>query len=66
MDAGGTAENVETLPETDRRLRVADLPGDTYEHFLLGIAQSLMMEAVRGELVLTAHPHTNILPSSHR
>lgn len=66
VDAESTAESVETMPQTDRRRRAADLPGDTYEHFLLGIAQSLMMEAVRGELVLTAHPHTNILPSSHR
>lgn len=64
VDAEGTADSVKTLPQTERR--AAALPGDTYEHFLLGFAQSLMMEAVRGELVLTAHPHTNILPSCHR
>lgn len=66
VDTEATAESLEKLPHTETRRRATDLPGDTYEHFLLGITQSLMMEAVRGELVLTAHPHTNILPSSHR
>ncbi|XP_075896045.1 cilia- and flagella-associated protein 65 isoform X3 [Nelusetta ayraudi] len=66
VDTEATAESLEKLPQTETRRRATDLPGDTYEHFLLGITQSLMMEAVRGELVLTAHPHTNILPSSHR
>lgn len=66
VDTEGSAEGLEKLPQTETQLRATDIPGDTYEHFLLGITQGLMMEAVSGELVLTAHPHTNILPSSHR
>lgn len=66
VDPEGTAESLEKRPQTESRRRAADVPGDTYEHFLLGIAQSLMMESIKGELVLTAHPHTNILPSSYR
>ncbi|KAF3842925.1 hypothetical protein F7725_001774 [Dissostichus mawsoni] len=38
------------------------VPADVSEEVLLNTLQNLMMEAVRGELVLTAHPRTVMLP----
>ncbi|MEQ2261966.1 hypothetical protein XENORESO_018890 [Xenotaenia resolanae] len=37
-------------------------PVDVIEDILLNTLQNIMMEAVRGELVLTAHPNTIMLP----
>ncbi|KAK5861375.1 hypothetical protein PBY51_022778 [Eleginops maclovinus] len=37
-------------------------PADVSEEVLLNTLQNLVMEAVRGELVLTAHPRTVMLP----
>lgn len=66
VDGESTAESLAKRPQTQSTPQTVDVPGDTNEHFLFNILQSLMMEAVRGDLVLTGHPHTNILPSSHR
>ncbi|XP_047455942.1 cilia- and flagella-associated protein 65 isoform X2 [Mugil cephalus] len=38
------------------------VPADMSEYVLMNTLQNLMMEAVRGELVLTSHPRTIILP----
>lgn len=66
VDGESTAKSLAKRPQTQSTPQTAVVPGDINEHFLQNILQSLMTEAVRGELVLTGHPHTNILPSSHR
>ncbi|XP_008291748.1 coiled-coil domain-containing protein 108, partial [Stegastes partitus] len=54
--AGGSGAEAQRSPQAER------VPADMTEDVLLSTLQNLMMEAVRGELVLTAHPHTVISP----
>ncbi|XP_034550185.1 cilia- and flagella-associated protein 65 isoform X3 [Notolabrus celidotus] len=56
--AGGSAKR----PQTETALHRSHVPADISEDVLLNTIQNLMMEAVRGELVLTAHPRSVNLP----
>ncbi|KAM9346883.1 cilia- and flagella-associated protein 65 [Symphorus nematophorus] len=56
VDSEGTAGCSGKTPHAEH------VPADLSEDVLLNTLQNLMMEAVRGELVLTAHPRTVILP----
>ncbi|XP_051260176.1 cilia- and flagella-associated protein 65 isoform X3 [Dicentrarchus labrax] len=62
VDSEGTAGCSGNRPETQNTLHTEHVPADMMEDVLLNTLQNLMMEAVRGELVLTAHPRTVILP----
>lgn len=56
VDRTGNAPPTQSVPHARR------VPDVMSEAILLNTFQNLMMEAVRGELVLTAHPRTVILP----
>ncbi|XP_069010849.1 cilia- and flagella-associated protein 65 [Embiotoca jacksoni] len=60
----GTGDREETAgcSGTWSALRPERVPADMSEDILLNTLQNLMMEAVREELILTAHPRTIILP----
>nr|XP_046260401.1 cilia- and flagella-associated protein 65 isoform X2 [Scatophagus argus] len=62
VDSEGTAGCSGNRPQTQETLFSAHVPADISENILLNTLQNLMMEAVRGELVLTAHPRFVILP----
>uniref|UniRef100_A0A3Q0SAU0 Si:ch1073-349o24.2 n=1 Tax=Amphilophus citrinellus TaxID=61819 RepID=A0A3Q0SAU0_AMPCI len=49
-------------PQTQSTGSAEHVPAFISEHVLMNTLQNLMMEAVRGELVLTAHPRSIILP----
>ncbi|XP_041857030.1 cilia- and flagella-associated protein 65 isoform X2 [Melanotaenia boesemani] len=54
-EAAGCSEN---KPRMQTTLKSKHAPADVCQVILMNTFQNLMMEAVRGELVLTAHPHT--------
>ncbi|KAM7380772.1 hypothetical protein PAMP_004045 [Pampus punctatissimus] len=64
----GTVDSEETAGcsgnrlQTQTTLSTEHAHADMSEDILLNTLQNLMMEAVRGELVLTVHPRTIILP----
>lgn len=62
VDKEGTAGCLGYGPQTQSTLHTNHVPADMSEDVLLNTLQNVMMEAVRGELVLTAHPRTIILP----
>ncbi|XP_070771214.1 cilia- and flagella-associated protein 65 [Enoplosus armatus] len=62
VDKEGTAACSGNRLQTQNTLHTEHVPADVSEDVLLNTLQNLMMEAVRGELVLTAHPRTVILP----
>ncbi|XP_070832675.1 LOW QUALITY PROTEIN: cilia- and flagella-associated protein 65 [Chaetodon trifascialis] len=62
VDSEGTAGCSGNRPHTEHALLTEHVPADMSEDVLLNTLQNLMMEAVRGELLLTAHPRTVILP----
>ncbi|XP_045910743.1 cilia- and flagella-associated protein 65 isoform X2 [Micropterus dolomieu] len=62
MDSEGTAGCLGNRPQTQNTLHTEHAPADMSEDVLLNTLQNLMMEAVRGELVLTVHPRTVMLP----
>ncbi|XP_054471804.1 cilia- and flagella-associated protein 65 [Anoplopoma fimbria] len=62
VDKEGTAGYSSNKPQTQNTPHTQHVPADMNEDVLLNTLQNLMMEAVRGELVLTAHPRTVILP----
>ncbi|XP_040004712.1 cilia- and flagella-associated protein 65 isoform X2 [Xiphias gladius] len=62
VDRDGAAGCLGNTPQTQDTLHTERVPADMSEVVLLNTLQNLMMEAVRGELVLTAHPRTVILP----
>ncbi|XP_071348758.1 cilia- and flagella-associated protein 65 isoform X2 [Trachinotus anak] len=62
VDREGTAGCLGNTPQTQNTLHTECVPDDMSEAVLLNTLQNLMMEAVSGELVLTAHPRTVILP----
>lgn len=62
VDSEDTAGSLGNRPQTPSSLNTERVPADLSEEVLLNTLQNLMMEAVRGELVLTAHPRTVILP----
>lgn len=62
VDRDGTAGRLTNKPQTQNTLRPEYVPASMAEDVLLNTLQNLMMEAVSGELVLTAHPRTVILP----
>lgn len=62
VDKDGTAGHLENKPQTQNTLRPEYLPAYMAEDVLLNSLQNLMVEAVSGELDLTAHPRTVILP----
>lgn len=64
VDREGTAGCPGNRLQTQRHTDHA--PADVTEDILLNTLQNLMTEAVRGELVLTAHPRTIILPPISR
>lgn len=66
VDSEGTAGRSGNRPQTQNTLHTDQVPADMIEDVLLNTLQNLMMEAVRGELVLTAHPRTVILPPFSR
>lgn len=49
-------------PTSSSPLTPQRVPADISEYVLMNTLQNLMMEAVRGELVLTSHPRAIILP----
>lgn len=56
-----------TGPQRENTQHRRHVPVDISEDVLLNTIQNLMMEAVRGELVLTAHPRSvNLPPVSNR
>ncbi|XP_068557648.1 cilia- and flagella-associated protein 65 [Cebidichthys violaceus] len=61
-DSEGTAGRSRNKPQTRNTPHTEHVPADMCEDVLLNTLQNLMMEAVRGELVLTAHPRAVILP----
>ncbi|XP_041807029.1 cilia- and flagella-associated protein 65 [Chelmon rostratus] len=62
VDNKGTAGCSGNRPHTENAPHTEHVPAEISEDVLLNTLQNLMMEAVRGELVLTAHPRTVILP----
>ncbi|XP_037646659.1 cilia- and flagella-associated protein 65 isoform X1 [Sebastes umbrosus] len=62
VDSEGTAGCPRNRPQTQNTPHTERVPADISEDVLLNTLQNLMMEAVRGELGLTAHPRTVILP----
>ncbi|XP_042350684.1 cilia- and flagella-associated protein 65 isoform X3 [Plectropomus leopardus] len=62
VDSEGTAGYLRNWPQTQNTPCTEHVPADMREDVLLNTLQNLMMEAVRGELVLTAHPRTVISP----
>ncbi|XP_031714488.1 cilia- and flagella-associated protein 65 isoform X2 [Anarrhichthys ocellatus] len=62
VDSEGTAGRSKNEPRTQNTPHTEHVPADMCEDVLLNTLQNLMMEAVRGELVLTALPRTVILP----
>eukprot|EP00064_Thunnus_orientalis_P002417 superscaffoldBa00000175_g2424 len=62
VDNDGTAGCSGNRLQTKTTLSTEHVPADMIEDVLLNTLQNLMMEAVRGELVLTVHPRTIILP----
>uniref|UniRef100_A0A8C3A4G6 Si:ch1073-349o24.2 n=1 Tax=Cyclopterus lumpus TaxID=8103 RepID=A0A8C3A4G6_CYCLU len=62
VDREGTAGRLRNQQRTQNTAHTEHVPADTSEDVLLNTLQNLMMEAVRGELVLTSHPRTVILP----
>ncbi|XP_044073745.1 cilia- and flagella-associated protein 65 isoform X2 [Siniperca chuatsi] len=62
VDSEGAAGCSGNRPQTQNTLHTGHVPADISEDILLKTLQNLMMEAVRGELVLTAYPRTVILP----
>lgn len=57
-----TAQCLDNKPQTQNTLHPEYVPRYIAEDVLLNTVQNLMMEAVRGELVLTAHPRAVMLP----
>lgn len=68
VDSEGIAGRSENRPQTQNTLstHTAQVAADMIEDILLNTLQNLMMEAVRGELVLTAYPRTVMLPPFSR
>uniref|UniRef100_A0A3B4UBL5 Cilia and flagella associated protein 65 n=1 Tax=Seriola dumerili TaxID=41447 RepID=A0A3B4UBL5_SERDU len=62
VDREGTAGCSGNTPQRQNTLHTKHVPDGMSEVVLLNTLQNLMMEAVRGELLLTAHPRTVILP----
>ncbi|XP_056292370.1 cilia- and flagella-associated protein 65 [Pseudoliparis swirei] len=62
VDSEGPAGRLRNQRGTQNTAHTEHVPADMSEDVLLNTLQNLMMEAVRGELVLTAHPRTVILP----
>lgn len=62
VDRDGTAGRLDIKTQTQNTLHPEYVPAYVAEDVLLNTLQNLMMEAVSGELVLTAHPRTVILP----
>lgn len=62
VDSGGTAGCSGNRLQTQTTRSSEHVPVDMSEDVLLNTLQNVMMEAVRGELVLTVHPRTIILP----
>uniref|UniRef100_UPI0009B41025 cilia- and flagella-associated protein 65 n=1 Tax=Monopterus albus TaxID=43700 RepID=UPI0009B41025 len=61
-DREGTAGCLENRLQTQNTQSAERVPADISKYVLLNTLQNLMMEAVRGELVLTAHPRFATLP----
>ncbi|XP_059199527.1 cilia- and flagella-associated protein 65 [Centropristis striata] len=66
VDSEGTVGCLGNSPQIQKRPHTEHVPADMSEDVLLNTLQNLMMEAVRGELVLTAHPRTVLTPVSTR
>ncbi|KAI3356474.1 hypothetical protein L3Q82_017688, partial [Scortum barcoo] len=62
VDSQGAAGGSGNRPQTQSAPHPEHAPADMTEDVLLNTLQNLMMEAVRGELILTAHPRSVILP----
>ncbi|KAK5609720.1 hypothetical protein CRENBAI_024656 [Crenichthys baileyi] len=62
VDGERAAGCSETISRTQTTHWPELAPVDVIEDILLNTLQNILMEAVRGELVLTAHPHTIMLP----
>lgn len=61
-DSEGTAARWRNNSPTQSTAHAEHVPADLSEEVLLNTLQNLMMEAVRGELVLTARPRAVIQP----
>ncbi|XP_077947353.1 cilia- and flagella-associated protein 65 isoform X2 [Gasterosteus aculeatus] len=61
-DSAGTAGRWRNNSPTQSTAHAEHVPADLSEEVLLNTLQNLMMEAVRGELVLTARPRAVIQP----
>lgn len=57
VESKGTARHLDNVPKTQKML-LAAVPYDLSEGILLNTLQNLMVEAMREELILTAHPRT--------
>lgn len=62
VDSVGTAGRSENMPQTRVTPHCKRAPADMCVDILLNTLQNLMTEAVRGELDLTVHPRSIILP----
>ncbi|XP_033474057.2 cilia- and flagella-associated protein 65 [Epinephelus lanceolatus] len=62
VDSEGITRCSRKGPPKQNTPHAEHMPADISEDFLLNTLQNLMMEAVRGEPVLTAHPCTIMLP----
>ncbi|XP_041663704.1 cilia- and flagella-associated protein 65 [Cheilinus undulatus] len=62
VDSQETARGLEKKPEIDNALHMSHVSADVSEGVLLDTLQTLMVEAVRGELILTVHPRNATLP----
>ncbi|XP_029315132.1 LOW QUALITY PROTEIN: cilia- and flagella-associated protein 65 [Cottoperca gobio] len=62
VDSEGTAGCSRNRAQTQNTPHAEQAPADISVNVLLNTLQNLMMEAARGELVLTAHPRTVVLP----
>ncbi|KAK2839571.1 hypothetical protein Q5P01_013311 [Channa striata] len=62
VDREDSAGSLENKSQTQKTLHPEYVPAYMAEDVLLNTLQNLMMEAVRGELVLTAYPRAVILP----
>ncbi|KAM4558144.1 cilia- and flagella-associated protein 65 isoform 2-T2 [Odontesthes bonariensis] len=66
IDRKGTGESSENRPQMQSTLQSQHAPAHVTEAILMNTLQNLMMEVIRGELVLTAHPRSISLPPFSR
>jgi len=66
IDRKGTTVYSENRPQIQSTLQSQHAPAHVNEAIMMNTLQNLMMEVIRGELILTAHPRSISLPPFSR